>query len=214
MAYRLRISVVVTSRPVVGALIAIALLASVALLVVATYFWVQIPFVKFSLHANECKWGPPLAGVYISSRLNLIDRCMTVSGTVDCLKDEPDGDVHIRLRVDPQYARLLKPANSLQICVDQPGPHLVVEIIPQHPQGVFRTNDADAGGFITPARPSPGDHIVVTGPYVIDTNVLHRVLYQGRPAENWAEIHPAWGINVDHPAKPNQSNQPGPEYGD
>ena len=203
-----------TSRPILPALIGIVLIASVILLVIASYFWVQIPFVKFRLHASECKWGPPLAGVYLSGRLKLLDRCMTVSGTIDCLKDEPDGDVHIRLRVDPQYARLLKPANSLQICVDQPGPHLVVEIIPQHPQGVFRTNDADAGGFITPARPSPGDHIVVTGPYVVDINILHRVLYQGRPAENWAEIHPTWGINVDHPAKPNQPNQPGPEYGD
>jgi hypothetical protein len=214
MAYRLRISRVVTSRPVLLALTGIVLIASVAVLVVASYFWVQIPFVKFRLNATECKWGPPLAGVYLSGRLKLMDRCMTVTGTVDCLKDEPDGDVHIRLRPDPQYTRLLQAANSLQTCAGQPGPHLVVEIIPQHPQGVFRTNNADAGGFITPARPSPGDHIVVTGPYVIDTNALHRILYQGRPAENWAEIHPAWGIKVDRPAPPNQTNQPGPEFGD
>jgi hypothetical protein len=214
MAYRLRISRVVTSRPVLLALTGIVVIASVAVLVVASYFWVQIPFVKFRLNATECKWGPPLAGVYLSGRLKLMDRCMTVTGTVDCLKDEPNGDVHLRLRPDPQYTRLLQAANSLQTCAGQPGPHLVVEIIPQHPQGVFRTNNADAGGFITPARPSPGDHIVVTGPYVIDTNALHRILYQGRPAENWAEIHPAWGIKVDHPATPNQTNQPGPEFGD
>jgi hypothetical protein len=137
-----------------------------------------------------------------------------VAGTVDCLKAEPDGDIHIRLRLDPQYRLLLRPANSLQTCVDQPGPHLVVEIIPQHPEGLFRTNNADAGGFITPATPKPGDHIMVTGPHVIDTNVLHRVLYQGRAAENWAEIHPAWAVKVDHPATPNQPNQPGPEFGD
>ena len=196
--------------PVVG----IVLLATVAVLVVTSYFWVQIPVVKFRLNANECKWGPPLAGVYLSSRLKLVERCMTVTGTVDCLKAEPDGDVHIRLRLDPQYMRLLRPANSLQTCLDQPGPHLVVEIIPQHSQGVFRTNTADSGGFITPATPTPGDHIVVTGPYVVDTNVLHRVLYQGRAAENWAEIHPAWGIKVDNPARPNQPNQPGPSFGD
>jgi hypothetical protein len=138
---------------------------------------------------------------------------MTVSGTVDCLKAEPDGDVHIRLRPDPQFVRLLRPANSLQTCTDYPSPHLVVEIIPQHPQGVFRTNNADAGGFITPATPKAGDHIVVTGPYVIDTNVLHRILYQGRAAENWAEIHPAWAIKVDRSSGPSQPNQPGPEFG-
>jgi hypothetical protein len=201
------------SQPVLRILVGIVLIASVTLLVVASYLWVQIPFVKFRLQATECKWGPPLAGVYIPGRLKLIDRCMTVTGTVDCLKDEPDGDVHIRLRLDPQYTRLLRQANSLQICLDQPYPHLVVEIIPQHPEGVLRTNNADAGGFVTPARPNPGDHIVVTGPYVVDTNILHRVLYQGHAAENWAEIHPAWGIRVDRPSTPNQPNQPGPEFG-
>jgi len=119
------------SRPALRLIVAVVLIASVALLVIASYFWVQIPFVKFKLEATQCKWGPPLAGVYLPGRLKLMDRCLTVSGTVDCLKDEPDGDVHIRLRLDPQYARLLMPANSLQTCVDQPGPHLVVEIIPQ-----------------------------------------------------------------------------------
>lgn len=202
------------SKPVLVSLVGIVLFVTVAALTVTSYFWVQIPFIKFQLHANQCKWGPPLAGVYLSSRLKLVDRCMTLSGTVDCLKAEPDGDIHIRLRLDPQYTRLLRPANSLQVCVNQPGPHLVVEIIPQHPHGLFQTNNADAGGFITPATPKPGDHIVVTGPHVIDTNVLHRVLYQGQAAENWAEIHPAWAIKVDNPAAPNQPNQPGRSFGD
>lgn len=193
----------------------LALPVTIGLLAVTTYYWVQIPFLKFSLAAEQCKWGPPLAGVYLPGRLQLLDRCMTVSGTVDCLKVEPDGDVHVRLRLDPQFERLLKPANALQTCTDQPGPHLVVEIIPQHPQGVlFRTNNADGGGFIDPRTPAPGDHVIVTGPYVIDTNSLHRVLYQGRAAENWAEIHPAWAVKVDQPAKPGLPNQFGPEFGE
>jgi hypothetical protein len=69
-------------------------------------------------------------------------------------------------------------------------------------------------GFIDPPTPNAGDHITVTGPYVIDTNVLHRVLYQARAAENWAEIHPAWAIRVDQPAQPGQPNQFGPEFGE
>src|SRR2546425_854363 len=64
---------------------AIALIVSVLLLGVASYFWIQIPFVKFQLQAGQCKWGPPLAGVYSPSRLKVNNRCMTVSGTVDCL---------------------------------------------------------------------------------------------------------------------------------
>lgn len=184
-------------------------------LALTTYYWVQIPFLKFTLQAGQCKWGPPLAGVYLSGRLHVIDRCRTVSGTVDCTKVEPDGDVHVRLRLDPQYAALLKPANALQTCTGEPGPHLVVEIIPQHPEGIlFRTNNADAGGFIDPRTPTAGEHITVTGPYVIDTNSLHRILYQGRAAENWAEIHPAWGIAVDQPATPGTPNQFGPEFGE
>jgi hypothetical protein len=192
--------------------IALLLILTAGSLVVASYYWVQIPFVKFQLHAGDCKWGPPLAGVYSPGRLHLEDRCVTISGTVDCLKSEPDGDIHIRLRPDSRFIGLLRPANALQTCVDQPSPHLVVEIIPQHPHGLFRTNSADAGGFVTPPAPNPGDHIVVTGPYVIDTNSLHRILYQGRPAENWAEIHPAWAISVDNRAEPGRPNQPGPDF--
>ena len=198
-----------------ASLVVIGLILLVAALAVTTYFWVQIPLLKFTLQAGQCKWGPPLAGVYLSGRLRELDRCQMVSGTVDCLKLEPDGDYHVRLRVDPQYAALLRPANRLQTCAGEPGPHLVVEIIPQHPQGVlFRTNNADAGGFIDPAIPKPGEHITVTGPYVIDTNSLHRILYQGQAAENWAEIHPAWAIRADRRAPPGQPNQFGPEFGE
>ena len=74
---------------------------------ITAYNWVQIPFLEFELQAGQCKFGPPLAGVYIPERLQVLDRCSTVSGTVDCLKLEPDGDVHLRVRLDPQYARFL-----------------------------------------------------------------------------------------------------------
>src|SRR5438132_11683664 len=190
----------------------VSVIAGLALLIIAalaaaTYYWVQIPLVKFTLQAGQCKWGPPLAGVYLSGRLRLVDRCKTVSGTVDCLKLEPDGDYHVRLRVDEQYVALLTPANDLQTCTGHPGPHLVVEIIPQHPHGVlFRANNADAGGFNDPLTPAPGDHATVTGPYVIDPNRLHRTLCNRRSAENWAEIHPAWGLRDDKDSTPGEPN--------
>jgi hypothetical protein len=203
-------------RQLSGLLIAVLTVALIAGSgAVTTYYWVHIPFIKFTLQVGQCKWGPPLAGVYLPGRLRVLDRCRTVSGTVDCLKLEPDGDYHVRLRLDPQYAGLVKPANGLQTCVGQAGPHLVVEIIPQHPQGtLFRTNNADSGGFIDPRIPSRGEHITVTGPYAIDTNSLHRILYQGKAAENWAEIHPAWAIRVDAPAAPGSGGEFGPEFGE
>jgi len=43
----------------------LGLLVIVGALGVTTYYWVQIPFVKFELQAGQCKFGPPLAGVYI-----------------------------------------------------------------------------------------------------------------------------------------------------
>ena len=193
----------------------LGLLVLISALGVTAYNWVQIPFVKFELQVGQCKFGPPLAGVYVPQRLQLLDRCSTASGVVDCLKLELDGDVHLRVRLDKQFAGYLRPANSLQTCADHPEPHLVVEIIPQHAQGLaFRDNNADAGGFITPVTPAPGDHITVTGPHVIDKNILHRILYQGQPAENWAEIHPAWAIRVDRPGGGGRPNQFAPDFGE
>src|SRR5215467_486479 len=196
-------------------LLVLVLLVIVGALGVTAYNWVQILLLRCELQPGQWRTELALAGVYIPERLQVLDRCSTVGGTVDCLKPEPDGDIHLRLRPDPQFAALLTPANALQTCANHPEPHLVVEIIPQHPQGaLFRDNNADGGGFITPATPAPGDHITVTGPHVLDKNILHRVLFQGRPAENWAEIHPAWAVRVDRHAGQPQPNQPGPDYGD
>src|SRR5260370_4470874 len=105
-------------RVAVLAGLALVLIAGVA--AVTTYYWVQIPFVKFTLPAGECKWGPPLAGVYLSGRLRLVDRCQTVSGTVHCLKAEPDGHIHLPLPVAPQFPGLLEAADPIQTCANQP----------------------------------------------------------------------------------------------
>lgn len=145
---------------------------------------------------GHCKPGPPLAGVYLPSRLYVKKSCVTVSGTVDCLRHEDDGDIHIKLRVDAAYRRLLTPANAFQQCPGHSGPHLVVEIIPQHGHLPFLTNSATLGGFQTPAAPAVGQHVTVTGPYVLDSNALHDLLVPGRNVANWAEIHPAWNVTV------------------
>jgi hypothetical protein len=149
------------------------------------------------LGPGRCKPGPPLAGVYLPFRLRVKNGCVKVSGTVDCLRHEDDGDIHIRLRVDPAYRRLLTPANAFQQCAGHAGPHLVVEIIPQQGHLPFVTNSASRGGFVTPAAPGVGDHVTVTGPLVWDSNALHDLIYPGRNVENWAEIHPAWNVTVD-----------------
>jgi hypothetical protein len=127
------------------------------------------------LKSGRCKPGDPLAGVYLPSRLAVKNACTTVSGIVDCLQHEPDGDVHIRLRPDPDYRRLLTPVGH------QP----------------FKDNSATRAGFLTPDTPIAGEHVMVTGPLVWDTNLLHDLVYPGRNVRDWAEIHPAWNITAN-----------------
>jgi hypothetical protein len=151
--------------------------------------------------SGQCKPGAPLAGVYLPFRLHVQKRCVTVTGTVDCLRREPDGDIHIELRLDRAYRRLLTSANAFQRCPHQGGPHLVVEIIPQREQLPFLDNSASLAGFMTPRAPPAGARIRVTGPYVLDTNALHDLIVPGKNVADWAEIHPAWNITVSRRAR-------------
>jgi hypothetical protein len=146
--------------------------------------------------SGQCRPGDPLDGVYLPFRLHVKKRCVTVSGRVDCVRHEPDGDVHIELHLSRAYRHLLTPANSYQRCPGHNGTHLVVEIIPQNGELPFPDNSASRAGFVTPKTPKPGQHIKVTGPYVWDTNALHDLVYSGKIVANWAEIHPAWNITV------------------
>src|SRR5579884_2961622 len=60
---------------------------------------------------GACRAGDPLADVYHPDRLRVIETCTTVSGAVRSVYDEPDGDVHFDLQLDPAYTHLLTPAS-------------------------------------------------------------------------------------------------------
>jgi hypothetical protein len=117
-----------------------------------------------------------LAHVYHPDRLVVIERCKTVTGVIDMVRSEPDGDYHIRLRLDPGQGELTNARNELV-----QGGDLVVEPICEH-----EVRQADAisacqgfsGGVLRPKR---GMHVRVTGPYVLDREANH----------GWTEIHPA-----------------------
>ena len=97
-----------------------------------------------------CRGGGPLAGVYHSQRLIVKSRGSVAIGTVSSVKfEEYDGDVHIDLRPDPGYEKLLSDGNS------RVGGNLVVEIVPQDRSRV--------------AVPQEGARIEVVGPWVDDT---------------------------------------------
>jgi hypothetical protein len=118
--------------------------------------------------------------VYQSSRLQIVNRCITVSGVIESIRAEPDGDSHIRLKLDPQFTKLINLANIK----DQFG-DLVLEPICQHtviqPNAFFACNNFHQNINI----PLTGTHVKVTGSYVLDS-------WHGK----WAEIHPVTSITT------------------
>jgi hypothetical protein len=121
--------------------------------------------------------------VYHPSRLEVIRRCVSISGTVMSVRHEDDGDVHFDLRVDP---RLVNAGNVAH----QHG-WLVVEIVPadkpgcaigQPPRPASGTYDYGTCTGANVATPAIGARVTVTGPYVLDTN------------HGWMEVHPAWSV--------------------
>ncbi|MHB8578198.1 MAG: hypothetical protein ACYDCQ_23040 [Dehalococcoidia bacterium] len=118
-----------------------------------------------TLDAAGCRTGDVLAAVYHPSRLQVLDPCRTVTGTIARVRVETDGDYHVALAADPGYDDVLN-ARNLTI---QKGA-LVIEVIPADQREV--------------ARPFVGDHIAVTGAFVLDRD------------HGWLEIHPAWRIAV------------------
>jgi len=138
--------------------------------------------------ASACRSGDPLANVYHPNRLQVVQSCTTVSGTVESVRHEDDGDIHFDLALDTPYAHLLTAANTTY----QHG-WLVVEIVPADEPGCTPGSPPKPAsgsynyGICTGAdesAPAIGAHVYVTGPYVLDND-----------HSRWAEIHPAWAIS-------------------
>ena len=118
--------------------------------------------------------------VYNPERLQVITPCKTVSGTVDSISTEADGDFHIRLMVDPQFNNMINSANIL-------GQHglLVLEPICMNPVTQADAMAACQNFTQNLTIPQIGQHVNVTGTYVLDK--AHGI---------WAELHPVTNITV------------------
>ncbi len=156
-------------------------------------------------YSPECTNTEPLKHVYEPERLTVLSPCETVSGTILKMVNETDGDIHIRLKVDPQYADMLNKANydgdniSIGIIckLDKlgvtptetaalPCGNLVVEIICASGISDKDAKDACMGYENKIEMPKVNDHVIVTGQFVSDT-------HHG----GWNEIHPVYGINIE-----------------
>lgn len=112
------------------------------------------------------------AHVYNPQRLVVRHACVHATGTIVLRRSEPDGDIHILVKMDPRYQNLVAPGNSRE------GGNLVVEPICTHK--VTQPNAVAAcAGFSFPVSVFPvGTHVGIRGPLVFDRH------------HGWSEIHP------------------------
>ncbi len=113
----------------------------------------------------------PFAHVYHRQRLKVLDKCRTVTGAIENIKREPDGDLHIRLKVDD--ASLLNQKN-----LDAQHGDLVLEPVCEHEVTQEDAKDACASYTGDVTAPPVGTRVTVTGPWVLDKE------------HGWNEIHP------------------------
>jgi hypothetical protein len=138
-------------------------------------------------------WYPP--------RLQVIERCRVVTGIVENISIRGDGDEHISLKLDPEYTNLVNQKN-----IDEQHGYLVLEIICKNPirrmdeliactkedtedtEGHIKVIGAcvlafnACNGFKQDFEVNVGEHIRVTGAYVLDSE------------HGWNEIHPITSI--------------------
>jgi hypothetical protein len=116
--------------------------------------------------------------IYHSYRLEILNPCIQATGTVDAIRREADGDLHVLVHLDAGQA-LTNEVNDQ----DQHG-GLVVEPVCVHPP---TQTDAKPSceGFVDHSGMTGirvGDHVAVLGAWVLDHE------------HGWNEIHPVTRI--------------------
>lgn len=114
--------------------------------------------------------------VYSPGRLFILDKCITVTGTIVRIERESDGDDHILLKVDSTNPKLTNIFNQV-LWKDS----MVLEIICKGNPGKDAKKACE--GYTNKLEsPVPGSHVKVNGSFVVD-----------KPY-GWTEIHPVSSI--------------------
>jgi len=140
----------------------------------------SVPSVAPTVVASGCVPTDQDQYVYHPARLQVLQACIRVTGTVAAVRNEPDGDFHILVALDPAFASLLRPANANELG------DLVIEPVCEHTVSQSDAIATCAGDHdpLNVAALSVGQHVYLEGRYVLD-------LDHG----SWSELHPLyrWG---------------------
>jgi hypothetical protein len=119
--------------------------------------------------------------VYNPARLSVQAACIRVTGIVQAVRKEADGDFHILVALDPRYVYLLTPANQGEELGDLVVEPVCVRTVTQLDAEAICASDPDP---LPPPYPVVGERVWMEGRYVFD-------LDHG----GWAELHPLyrWG---------------------
>jgi hypothetical protein len=146
------------------------------------------PAAALSIFCDYSLWSHVYAGdqrrfSHPQDRLQVIQDCVSVTGTIESARPEKDGDFHIRLRLDLQYSSMLNAKN-------RSGQHgtLVVEPVCMNPVTQRDTLDEHVCDGFSQHVYTPDmlrRHVRVTGAYVTDME------------HGWTEIHPVTSITIE-----------------
>jgi hypothetical protein len=111
--------------------------------------------------------------VYSPKRLQQAAVCSSATGVIAESDADPDGDQHLLLKLDPGQETLVNKRNK-----KKKDNELVIEIVCANPTTMKKPLKACAGYTNRIPIPAMGQHVKVTGTYVLDTH------------NGWMEIHP------------------------
>jgi hypothetical protein len=117
--------------------------------------------------------------VYNPSRLEILDKCKTVTGIIEESSADEDGDQHMLLKLDNGQDGLLTKKN-----IKKKQGELVIEAVCANQTTLGKVGHT-CDGYVNKIQiPNLGEHVKVTGSLVIDTH------------NGWAEIHPITKIEI------------------
>ncbi len=117
--------------------------------------------------------------VYNPARLEIVDKCKTVTGIIEESSADEDGDQHMLLKLDNGQEGLLTKKNMKKKQGD-----LVIEAVCANNTNLEKVGNTCNGYLNHILLPKVGDHVKVTGSLVIDSH------------NGWEEIHPITKIEV------------------